>query len=142
MYGFGPGVLALDLEVGLFYGFVSAPLPLDVFLHDEYLMGVVGAGVTFPVPRDPRWHFDVYAFGLPARSPLIESRSREVLSLGLGAGFHFTSDRGFTLGLKFPLFGSTFALDDRGMDDVRERAYAFYAHSALALPVTTFGYRF
>jgi hypothetical protein len=146
-YGAGAGVLALDLQVSYFYAFLAAPLPLDVFDSDNIVTGVVGAGATIPLPSDRRWHFDVFAYGLPAHTTngfvVVNSGDPyDMLSFGLGAGFHFTGEGGFTVGFKFPVFGTTVALDNRTFSNVGDRAVDFYLFSILTLPVVSFGYRF
>ena len=143
MYGAGPAVLALDLEIGNFYGFVSAPLALDLFVHDDLALGALGLGATFRIPRDPRFSFDVWAFGIPGKNTALGGSNPQVmLTFGVGAGFHFTSQRGFTFGLKLPLFGSTVSLDSYSFTDPGQRALTFYMNSLLTLPVASFGYRF
>ncbi|MGC4118092.1 MAG: hypothetical protein QM765_26785 [Myxococcales bacterium] len=143
LYGAGPGVLALDLEIDHFYGFVSAPLPLVLFTNADLAMGALALGATFALPRDPRWSFDVWAFGVPAHNTgLGWDKPQLMVTFGVGAGFHFTSQKGFTVALKVPLLGSTVSLDGKDFYDAGARAASFYENAVLALPVAAFGYRF
>lgn len=142
-YGAIAGVVALDVEYGRFYGFASTSLPLSVFVSDEYAAGALGLGARFLMAHDKRWSFDVWAFGIPARTTFFDDYTTPELSLalGLGAGFHFTSPRGFTFGFKVPIVGSAISLERQGFAHATDRAKVFYAHSALTLPVVSFGYR-
>jgi len=141
-YGAGPGVLAIDLEIGHFYGFASTPLPLDVFVGDSFAAAALGLGANFKM-GDPRWAFDVWLFGIPAHNTSMGiDRPNTMLAFGLGAGFHFTGTDGFMVGMKFPVIGTTISMDGHSFLDPSERALMFYMCSFLTLPSITVGYRF
>ncbi|MBI5545506.1 MAG: hypothetical protein HY901_16600 [Deltaproteobacteria bacterium] len=148
-FGLGPGILMADLDYGLFYGFLSGSLALPMYSlgTDSPVGGVTLApGLSFKISDDRNWHFDLFAsasLGFYGDTEYYGYSSHVVThtvgSVGVGMGFHYTSQSGFSMGFKVPIIGLAFG------DRVNSRESAggyYYLNALVSFPVATFGYRF
>lgn len=150
-FGLAPGILALDLEVGHFYGFLSGSLALPLYSvgtnNDGGGLGAftLAPGVSFALTDDMNWHFDLFVSGSIAyfgRYDWMYGRGLYTAvdgSVGVGLGFHYTNPNGFTAGFKVPIVGFAFGDDVHGWKDV---GGYHYLTALMSLPIATVGYRF
>ena len=125
--------LTLDLEAGHFYGFLSADLVLP--MATTQLLGFsAGAGATFALSPRSHWNIDIFAHLDIARV------GEYAIGGGVGLGFHYTANNGFTLGFKIPILGysSTGSSTSGSADSVA----FYYLGAVMSLPVVSLGYRF
>jgi hypothetical protein len=130
--GLAPAV-TLDVEAGHFYGFLSADVVLP--MADTSLLGFSGgAGATFALSARSRWNIDIFAHLDVARLTDYD------VGGGVGLGFHYTANNGFTLGFKIPILGysSVGGSNSTSADSVA----LYYLGAVMSLPVISLGYRF
>ena len=141
----GPAIISVDYEKGKFATFASGSVLLPFLYRYAFALG---AGPSFKISS--HWRYDI--FGLISlygdTKPHLEyyytyngykERQDFYLGLGLGMGFHFTSDSGFTLGFKIPFIGGTIA--NHNQDNYESLGY-YYLSTAASLPSISIGYRF
>ena len=147
-FGLGPGVLALDLAYGNFYGFLSGSLALPLYTAGTNTNAVGGftlaPGVSFKLADDRNWNFDLFvhaSLGYFGHGGYYYGPAWTTVdgSVGLGMGFHYTAANGFTLGFKAPIVGFAFGGD---VSDLKSAGGYYYLNSVVSFPMATVGYRF
>ena len=153
MAGAGPIVVALDADYRPFYGFVSSGLALPLYLQERDRRGAVslGLGGSWRLRPSTNWQIDIFGhatFGFDnhydysSYNPSTGSYTyslRPYGALGLGVGFHYTMQSGFTVGFKIPVIGGAFGGPVR--DAPSSGAY-YYLATIISFPLATIGYRF
>lgn len=131
--GLTPAVM-VDLQWRYLYAFANASV---VFPLAKLAMAFSGGlGASLPL-SNKHWRFDLFVFAAPLK--FFDPYERPAVGIGLGAGFHYTYDNGFTLGFKLPLAGYAAG---PGMGNPSSGVAAFYLSSVMGLPLFDFGYRF
>jgi hypothetical protein len=138
--------LAVDAQWRRFYGFVNGNVlfPLTTVTGtDAWVALSAGGGITFPLARGSRWHFDLFGTVLP----LYLGGSYTYLGLGFGFGLRFETHSGFSFGVKLPVIGYSMRIGHSpyGYDSPFHAGYGFayyYLGGAMGMPLLSVGYRF
>lgn len=150
-FGLGPGILVADLAYGAFYGFLSGSLALPMYSlgTNNNLGGVTLApGISFKMATDRNWRFDLFLsgsigyYGHNDYNYWDGSQTRWTSvdgSIGVGVGFHYTSQSGLTAGFKVPVIGFAFGRD---VNSLQSSGLYHYLNTLVSYPVATLGYRF
>lgn len=141
------GTLAVDADYKWLHGFASTSLLLPIATAQgggsAWYAGAAGAGVAIPMGTTSRWKLDVFAELLPFHTTSFYT----YLGIGTGAGFHYTSASGFTIGFTMPVIGFSARLGSSptGYDApfrYNDSLKYFYASGLAGMPIVTLGYRF
>ena len=134
--GLAPG-LALDIEYGYFYSFISSAFVFPIASDGELVGGTLGVGTSFRLGATSRWRFDLFAHVSPARFG--GGTNDTGVGIGVGAGVHYTARNGFAFGIKLPIIGGAAG---GSINTPGESVGFYYLFGALSFPVLSLGYRF
>ena len=148
----------IDFDYGKFYGFVGTSIGYPIIFtkgssgDGQYGAFIVGFGGTWKLSPKSAWQFDLGGTLTPTWW------SGFSMGVGVSAGFHYTTQNGFTIGFKIPIFGvapgcsGVFgnSYDDAGNPiagcaKVRtggELVANYYLQAGMSLPIVSLGYRF
>jgi hypothetical protein len=140
-FGFSPSI-DLDLDAGLFHGFVNANLVLPMASDGQILGFGAGGGVSFHVRPHSRWKLDVFAAVTPTRWGSSDTGGNWVVGFGVGLGAHYTAKNGFTIGFKMPVIGYSAGNAFGGPSSSGTAVASYYLAGLMGLPVVSLGYRF
>jgi hypothetical protein len=124
----------LDLEYGLFYGFLNANLVFPMASGGTWLGFSAGLGINFPLGAS-QWRMEIFAHV----TPMVFNNEIDT-ALGVGIGFHYTFRSGFTLGFKSPILG--YSIRSAGYGFTGDGVPYYYFASSIGLPLVSLGYRF
>ena len=143
--GLAPAI-DLDLDYGLFHGFLNGSLVLPMASAGDLLGFSIGAGVSWRPTTHSRWRIDAFVHIAPARMGDVW-----LIGVGAGLGAHYTYANGFTIGFKVPILGYSGCANSSsssGSDPCSSWTSAgggvagFYLSSVMGLPIVSLGYRF
>jgi hypothetical protein len=140
------GTVVVDADYKRLRGFASTSLLLPLATasgNSTWIAAAIGAGVTLPMGKTSRWQLDLFGQAVPFHTTSYYT----YLGFGVGAGAHYTTASGFTLGISFPVFGFSTRLGSSPYGYDASFRYndslAYYYTGALAgMPLLTMGYRF
>jgi hypothetical protein len=140
------GTIAVDADYKYLRGFASTNLLLPILTasgDSRWMAAAIGGGASFELGSSRRWRLDVFGEVLPLRT----TSHYTYVGFGIGAGLHYTSRSGFTLGVTFPVIGFSTRVGSSptGYDPAfryNDSLKYFYFAGLAGMPLLTLGYRF
>jgi hypothetical protein len=140
------GTAVIDVDYRKLRGFASMNLLLPILTAsggNPWYAASVGGGLSLPFGTNRRWRLDVFGQVMPFRSTSFYT----YVGFGAGAGFHYTSASGFTMGITFPVIGfaTRVGSSPHGYDAsfrYNDSLAYYYLAGIAGMPLLTFGYRF
>ncbi len=130
--------LNIDVDVGLFHGFLNGSLVFPIATQGQWLAFSAGLGIGIPVsPRQPNLKLDIFAMVAPMRLD-----KDTWVGIGVGLGLHYTWNNGLTLGFTVPILGYAVHAGGSQYTSSGDGAAYFYLAGATGLPLGFIGYRF
>jgi len=147
--GIAPSLM-LDFQYRHFYAFLNGSLLFPFISQSGFSNGsygtyqlwdfMLGIGPTVRLSDQSRWHFDVLLLaGVFNWDTNGNGRGGQAWGpVGVGFGFHYTLENGFTLGFKVPLIGASFGDSSTPSESLGR----FYLATLGGVPFMSLGYRF
>jgi hypothetical protein len=144
MAGINIGLIAIDLQVRHFYGYLAAGLGWTLLSNERFGAFSGGAGYTLQLNRGlaADWFMDMLIMGSGGWQDELHPSGFVRYGyggLGVGLGFRYEHANGFSLGFKIPIFGAAFG---GGIHTSSHGIEVFYLSQLASLPIVSLGYRF
>ncbi|MCC6811933.1 MAG: hypothetical protein IT381_31205 [Deltaproteobacteria bacterium] len=138
------GLIGVDLQAGHFYGYLAGGVGWALLsdLRFGAFTGGAGYSVTIMRGRTSDWKLDILGMLGGGWNDLWRGESLVrygYMGGGIGVGFRFEHQSGFSLGFKIPAFGY---MGSPYIRRTRDGIVLFYMNAIASLPIVSFGYRF